>query len=76
MVWAQALKASDPSYAAEALRHARELYSFATLHPGTYAASLPEAATIYPSTSQNQARAPRLLACLIPGTRRESQKVC
>ncbi|KAK9845425.1 hypothetical protein WJX81_006137 [Elliptochloris bilobata] len=51
---AQALNATDPLFAVEALRHARELYSFATLHPGTYLASLPEAATIYPSTSQNQ----------------------
>jgi len=53
---AQALAPDDPAYAARALAHARELYSFATLHPGTYLASLPEAATIYPSTSQNQAR--------------------
>ena len=45
------LQDRDPAYAAEALRHARELYAFADEHQGRYVDSIPDAVPFYNSWS-------------------------
>ena len=46
-----AFKSSNPSYSAELLLHAEEIYNFANNHRGKYSDSIPEAALFYNSFS-------------------------
>ena len=45
----QVFAGEDPGYAARALGHARQLYAFADVHRGAFAASVPAMGAVYPS---------------------------